>query len=120
MGKLKSNRDYGKDDKPARDLGPATARGRYLATIACAECHQSDFAPRPDQFFKTPDLLLVASYEHSEFVTLMRTGKAAGNRELPVMSETARKRFAAFTDEEIDAIYDYLAARGRKLTQAGG
>ena len=32
------------------------------------------------------------------------------------MSKTARLRFVHFTGEEIDAIYDYLAARGRKMT----
>jgi hypothetical protein len=32
-----------------------------------------------------------------------------------VMSETARESFSAFTDDEIDAIYDYLVARGKAL-----
>jgi len=45
-----------------------------------------------------------------------RTGKAAGNRELPLMSTVARVRFRHFSDGELNAIYDYLAARGRKLT----
>jgi mono/diheme cytochrome c family protein len=116
MGKLKSNRDYAKDDKPSLDLGARYAAGRNLAAVACAECHQTNFTPRPDQFFATPDLSLVASYEKADFVKLMRTGKAAGDREVGFMSITARKRFSHFTDAEIDALYDYLAARGRKLT----
>jgi len=115
LRKLKTEKDYARDNKPSLDLGAHTARGRYLAAIACAECHQTNFTPRPDQFFKTPDLMLVASYEKADFVRLMRAGKAAGNRELPVMSATARTRFASFTDEEIGAIYDYLSARGRKM-----
>lgn len=116
LGKLKTDKDYTKTDKPSLDLGPKYARGRYLAAIACAECHQSDFIPRPDQFFNTPDLSLVAAYERADFFKLMRTGKAAGDREVGFMSKTARLRFAHLTDEEVNAIYDYLAARGRRIT----
>ena len=50
----------------------------------------------------------------------MRTGKAAGGRELKFMSPTARTRFAHFSDDEIAALYDYLAARGEKLSQSPG
>jgi len=116
LGKLKTDRDFAAGDKPSMELGPRYARGRYLAAIACAECHQTNFVPRDDAFFATPDLSLVAAYERADFFTLMRTGKAAGGREVGFMSQTARLRFAHFTDEEIGAIYDYLAARGRKMT----
>lgn len=115
LKKLKTDRDHAKDDKPSLDLGPRYAMGRYLAAVACAECHQTDFAPRDDQFVPTPDLGLVAAYERADFVHFLRTGKAAGGRELPLMSETARLRFAHFSDAEIGAIYDYLAERGRRL-----
>jgi len=116
MGKLKTDKEYSRTDKPSLDMGPKFARGRYLAAVACAECHSSDFAPRPDQFFRTPDLSLVAAYDRADFFKLMRTGKAAGDREVGFMSRTARTRFAHFSDDEINAIYDYLAARGRKMT----
>jgi len=116
MGKLKTDKEYSRTDKPSLDMGPKYARGRYLAAVACAECHSSDFAPRPDQFFRTPDLSLVAAYDRADFFKLMRTGKAAGDREVGFMSRTARTRFAHFSDDEINAIYDYLAARGRKMT----
>jgi len=108
--------------RPALDLGARYARGRQLAMTACGECHMTalsgapDFLPPP----RAPDLSLVASYERADFVGLMRTGKAAGNRELPLMSATARTRFSHFSDAEVNAIYDYLAARGRRLTGAGG
>ncbi|MBV8977967.1 MAG: c-type cytochrome [Alphaproteobacteria bacterium] len=106
--------------KPAMDLGPRYARGRQLAMAACGECHMTALTgapalvppPRP------PDLSLVASYQRADFIRLMRTGKAAGNRELPLMSAAARARFSHFTDPEIGALYDYLTARGRKLTGA--
>lgn len=116
LGKLKTDRDFVKDDKPSLDLGPKFARGRDIAGKACAECHSTNFTPRPDQFFDTPDLSIVAAYERTDFITFMRTGKAAGGRELPFMSPTARTRFAHFTDEEVNALYDYLAERGRRLT----
>jgi hypothetical protein len=48
----------------------------------------------------------VVSYERADFVKLMRTGKAAGNRELPLMSATARARFRHFSDDELNAVYD--------------
>jgi len=108
--------------KAALDLGARYVRGRQLAMTACGECHMTaltgapDFLPPP----RAPDLSLVASYERGDFVKLMRTGKAAGGRELPLMSATARTRFSHFSDAEVNAIYDYLAARGRKLTGAGG
>jgi len=108
--------------KPALDLGARYSRGRELAMTTCGECHMTplsgapDFLPPP----RAPDLSLVASYTREDFVRLMRTGKAAGNRELPLMSPTARLRFSRFSDAEVNAIYDYLAARGRKLTGVGG
>ncbi len=101
------------DQKPALDLGPNYARGRQLAMAACGECHTTSLHGQPGA---TPDLLIVASYDRADFVHFMRTGKAAGNRELPLMSDTARQRFSHFDDAELGQIYDYLAARGQKLT----
>ncbi|GAB2686521.1 hypothetical protein GCM10027170_17190 [Aliiglaciecola aliphaticivorans] len=51
---------------------------------------------------------MVAAYSEEEFVTLMRTGKALGNRDLKLMGGVARFRYAKFTDSEINAIYHYL------------
>jgi hypothetical protein len=41
----------------------------------------------------------------------MRTGIARADRELGLMSEVARSRFAQLTDEEVDALHAYLKAR---------
>ena len=115
-GKLKTTLDYARGDTPSLDLGPRYTRGRQLAAIACAECHNTNLGgARPDSFFKTPDLSLVAAYERADFVKFMRTGKAAGGRELATMSGVARIRFVHFSDDEISALYDYLVARGQKL-----
>jgi hypothetical protein len=59
-----------------------------------------------------PDLRMVAGYERADFIRLMRTGRAAGDRELRMMSDVARGRYRHFTDDEIGAVYDYLHAVG--------
>ena len=98
------------------DAGPRFAEGRHLAGTICAACHGSDLAGMPPgSFHPTPDLAIAAAYDRAAFHTLMRTGKAAGGREVGLMSRTARANFSAFTDAEIDAIYDYLVARSAVL-----
>ena len=103
--------------KRALDLGPRYARGRELAMSACGECHMTALTGGPEGIPgpRPPNLSIVASYERGDFVKFMRTGKAAGNRELPMMSAVARVRISKLTDAELNALYDYLAARGRKL-----
>jgi cytochrome c553 len=104
-------------EKHPLDVGPHFALGRHLAMMSCAECHGGALSgeqwPGP---ISPPDLTIAAAYDKPEFVKFMRTGKAAGNRELPLMSEIARMRGGNFTDAEVSALYDYLAARGKKLT----
>lgn len=96
---------------------PAVRRGEYLAMTSCTECH--GFGLRGDDPFVpagegAPDLALVASYSKADFSTLMRTGKAAGNRELRLMSRVARGRFVHWTDAEVDDLYAFLSALGQK------
>lgn len=103
------------ENPPLADLGPRYAQGRALAR-ACVECHgpalQGGSAP-----IVSPDLAIAAAYDPSDFRTLMRTGKAAGGRELKMMSPTARQRFAGLSDDEIAALQAYLKARADR--QAG-
>jgi mono/diheme cytochrome c family protein len=87
--------------------GDSTAQGAYLARTACTECHGLEL--RGGEV--PPDLRIVAGYTPEGFATLLRTGKASGNRELRLMSKVARKRFAHFTDAEIGALYSFLIAR---------
>lgn len=96
--------------KPAIDLGPRFAEGRYLASTACAECHRSDLKGHD----KTPDLMIAASYDLPNFLRLMRTGVAADGRQRGLMSSVARSRFSHFTDAEIAAIHAYLKARAEQ------
>ena len=107
--------------KPALDLGQRYERGRRLAMTACGECHTTSLkGALPAQPGLPPDLSIVAAYERADFLHFMHTGKAAGNRELPMMSAVARVRIGHLGDADLNALYDYLAARGRKLAGSGG
>jgi len=92
------------------DPDPRIARGEYLAMTTCNECHgfglRAD-SPFPDE--SAPDLIVVAGYDEATFTHLMRTGKAIGDRELPMMSGVARGRFAHFTDQEVGDLYVFLS-----------
>ena len=94
------------------DLGPQLAFGRYLTTIACAECHGPDLKgardPRPGD---PPDLAVAATYTPQAFARLLKTGIAQSGRPAGAMAEEARKRLSALQPEEVAAIRDYLAAR---------
>lgn len=94
----------------AADPDPRIARGEYIAMTTCNECHgfglRAD-SPFPDE--SAPDLIVVAGYDEATFTHLMRTGKAIGDRELPMMSGVARDRFAHFTDQEVGDLYVFLS-----------
>jgi cytochrome c553 len=98
------------------DPDPRIARGEYLAMTTCNECHgfslRADF-PWEDS---APDLIIVQAYRQEDFLRLMRTGTALGERELPMMSGVARERFAHFTDQEVADVEAFLrdmAARAK-------
>lgn len=97
--------------KAPPDLGRDHAFGRHIVGATCAECHGTDLrgkpAPAPDAQAR-PDLRMVGAYAPADFVTLMRTGKAAGNREVGLMSTVARRRYANFTEAEVNAVRAYL------------
>ncbi|HEY6457309.1 MAG TPA: c-type cytochrome [Steroidobacteraceae bacterium] len=97
--------------KPPINLGSHYEAGRHLARLVCGECHEPTLNGNP--LFPSPNLVIVAAYGRSDFHTLMRTGKALGGREVGKMSEAARVRFKNLTDEEVDAIYQYLFARAK-------
>jgi len=87
----------------------ALARGEYLAMTTCNECHGLTLlADSPFDDETAPSLVVVAGYDEAAFTRLMRTGKALGDRELPMMSGVARGRFVHFTDDEVRELYAYL------------
>jgi hypothetical protein len=61
----------------------------------------------------TPNLTAVGAYGPDDFARLMKSGIAVGERQLGLMSEVAKTRFARMHDEEVQALYDYLTARAR-------
>jgi len=96
------------------DMGGDFALGRYLARATCAECHGLDLRggpPHPGAAAR-PDLRMVTAYDAAQFETLMRTGKAIGDRDVGLMSEVARGRYSHFTDRERQAVHLYLQKIG--------
>jgi cytochrome c553 len=81
-------------------------RGRYYASITCAECHGVDYGGNALE--GAPSLAILAAYTPDQFHHLMRTGEPIGGRDLGFMSEIAREAFFLFTDEEIADLYAFL------------
>lgn len=99
------------------DLGREHELGRYIVRATCAECHGLQLRGAASELpgdKGRPDLRMVGSYDPADFVTLMRTGTAAGNREIGLMSEVARGRFANLTDAEVEAVRGYLAELAKR------
>jgi mono/diheme cytochrome c family protein len=90
------------------DFGPATAAGRDLARL-CVECHGADLTG--SAFLKAPDLDVAAAYEREDFARLLKTGVAAGDRELGLMTAVGRSRFHILTEADTAGLHDYLKAR---------
>ncbi len=97
------------------DVGPEHAQGRVLVR-ACMECHGPDLKGSP--VTGAPDLTIAGAYDPGDFERLLRTGIAAGNRRLGLMSETAPGRFNVLSHDEIMALHGYLKARADRLTSA--
>ena len=89
---------------------------RYMIRATCGECHGVELTghegtedqPGP------PDLIVAGAYTREQFRHLLRTGEAMGGRQLGLMADVARGRFAFLTEREADAIYDYLIARAQQ------
>lgn len=99
------------------DAGPATAAGRRLASIQCADCHAPDLTgAEPMPGVHSPGLAIAGAYSREQFRTLLRTGRPPDGRELRMMTEAAVDDLRYYTDVEIDQIYDYLQARAQRVT----
>jgi mono/diheme cytochrome c family protein len=90
--------------RPVNGPDPA-ARGEYIAKSTCTECH----GQRLEGGDRTPALSIVTGYSPAEFARLLRTGVPKDGRELTLMAEVAKSRFAHLTDDEVDALYSYLS-----------
>jgi cytochrome c553 len=112
LGELRSEPEtIAEDEKIRAPKIEGADAGRRLAEITCAECHGPSLKGGRSQ--KAPDLNVAGAYSLKDFATLLRTGVAAGGRELPQMSEVARVRYASFTDTEITELYRYLVLRAQ-------
>jgi mono/diheme cytochrome c family protein len=102
--------------KPAIDLGPSYALGRYIASVTCAECHGPDLTGTKDvePGLNSPNLIVVGAYTRADFERLMTTGVPVGGRKLRLMDEVATHRFSRMTPHERDALYAYLKARAER------
>lgn len=88
---------------------PALARGEYLAMTTCNECHGLDLRGAIFPGDVTPDLAIVSAYPEQDFRRLLRTGVGiGGRRDLGLMSEVAKERFAHFTEQEITDLRGFL------------
>ena len=89
---------------------PVRARGEYLAMTMCNECHGLDVRGQTFYMPPTPDLAMVAALGRDEFERIITTGIGAGDRPLGLMRLVAPDRFPDLQDDEIDALYAYLAS----------
>jgi cytochrome c553 len=91
------------------EAGNPASRGRYLVMSYCTECHGQNlegFAP-----INAPPLVVAKGYSAGQFSRLMHEGVAMGERQLRMMTPTARARFGSFTPDEISAVYQFLVSR---------
>lgn len=86
-------------------------RGQHLARVACGECHGMTFEGGGPT--GAPPLIVAKGYDEDKFARLMRTGlTAAGTPSASgLMSEVARGRFSALTDQEVADLHRFLRSR---------
>jgi len=90
--------------------GPAE-RGRYLASVACTECHAPSLRGYEGDI--APSLAVAKAYTPEAFARLMREGiTLAGTQSATgMMSGVARWRFSHLHPEEVAALKAYLDQR---------
>ena len=97
---------------PVKGYDPAdpVSHGQYLTMNLCSECHGQSlegFAP-----INAPPLVIAKGYSAEQFARLMHDGVALGDREMRIMTSTAKARFSHLTDAEVAAIHAFLQSRG--------
>lgn len=103
------------------DVGAGYEKGRHLAQIICGQCHGTDLSGEPKRPVRpSPNLAIVGSYARNDFHILMRTGIAPARRLTVSMMRVAGGSLSSLSDDEIDAMYDYLVARSKALTAKPG
>jgi len=120
MGKFKTApalvADYSTME-PAR-VGQQFEAGRRLSVLYCSSCHNADLSGKevkPGE--SSPDLTIAGAYDLPAFMTLLRTGKPASGKNLPMMGATAKSDLSHMTDHEIEQLHSYLVARAQAVAR---
>ena len=119
MGKFKTApalvADYSTLEPPR--AGQQYEAGRRLAVLYCSSCHNAELTGKEVKPGETsPDLSIAGAYDPGAFKTLLRTGRPASGKELPLMGRIARSDLSHMTDGEIEQLHSYLVARAQALT----
>lgn len=90
--------------------GPAE-RGRYLASIACTECHAPNLRGYPGD--DAPNLVVAKAYSPEAFARLMHDGITISGTQSKsgLMTKVARSRLAHLRADEVTALKTYLDQR---------
>jgi cytochrome c553 len=98
------------DYDSVRLKGPAE-RGRYLASIACPECHAPSLRGYAGD--DAPNLIVAKAYTLEAFARLMREGITLAGTEsrTGLMTSVARGRFAYLSPDDVVALKLYLDQR---------
>lgn len=102
-------------DDPPPDMGRQNERGRRLARIVCASCHNSEL-----QGYEgfTPNLDVAGGFTPDELETLLTTGKGKSKPDLGLMKNVARSSLSKLTPGERAAIIAYVKARADRVQPA--
>lgn len=92
--------------------GSAQERGRYIARLACGECHGAKLTGNEDPF--RPDLTVASGCSLGEFKRLLKTGEPTGDRKLKLMAQVSKSRFSHLSEEEVEALHRYLVTRAEQ------
>ncbi|MBF8269925.1 MAG: hypothetical protein HW386_1634 [Gammaproteobacteria bacterium] len=90
------------------NLMAAPAGERLAFVLGCINCHHQT----PKQLINAPSLVIVQPYTLDELRILLKTGKTRDGRDLlassSLMGIVATEQFIYMSDEEIQAVYDFL------------
>ena len=109
MGRFKSAAQQIEEMDAAGFMADTAGRGAYLVMNLCSECHGQDLEGEPEA--KAPSLTVAKGYSAADFARLMNQGIGVGERNLELMTPTAKARFTYLAPREVDAMHAYLQSR---------